>query len=112
MSESVTADDVYNFFKDDIKIATYDMIPKGVDYKTVPENEDWGEEGNSTVGFIAQDIQDTKVGKLFVEENEEGILSYNSGAYQSLTVLALQKALKKIEELENKLNKYYPKKNF
>ena len=104
MSKTVTADDVYNFFKDEIKIATYDMIPKGVDYKTVPENEDWGEEGNSTVGFIAQDIQDTKVGKLFVDENEEGILSYNSGAYQSLTVLALQKALKKIEELENRIH--------
>lgn len=103
MSDTVTADDVYNFFKDDIKIATYDMIPKGVDYKTVPEDEDWKEESNSTVGFIAQDIQDTKVGKLFVDENEEGILSYNSGAYQSLTVLALQKALKKIEELENRI---------
>ena len=42
--------------------------------------------------------------KELVDENEEGILSYNSGAYQSLTVLALQKALKKIEELENKIN--------
>ena len=103
MSDTVTADDVYNFFKDDIKIATYDMIPKGVDYKTVPENEDWKEESDSTVGFIAQDIQETKVGKLFVDENEEGMLSYNSGAYQSLTVLALQKALKKIEELENRI---------
>ena len=103
MSDTVTADDVYNFFKDDIKIATYDMVPKGVDYKTVPENEDWGEEGHSTVGFIAQDVQNTKVGQLFVDENEEGILSYNSGAYQSLTVLALQKALKKIEELENRI---------
>ena len=47
---------------------------------------------------------DEIVDECNVEENEEGILSYNSGAYQSLTVLALQKALKKIEELENRIH--------
>ena len=102
-NNQITTDDIYNFFKDDIKIATYNMIPKGVDYKTVPASEDWGEETDTEVGFIAQDIYDTEIGKLFIEECEDGLLSYKTSSYQSLAVIALQKALKKIEVLEKEV---------
>lgn len=101
VDNEVTPDDVYNFFKDDLKIATYNMVPQGADYKTYEISED--EELPLVVGFIAQDVVNTKVGKMFITENDEGILSYNEGSYQSLNSLALQKALQKIERLEEEI---------
>ena len=63
-------------------------------------------------GFIAQDVLYSKVGSELVElprdeygnEIEDGYLSYNSNNFVTFICGALQEVIKKINELENKLN--------
>ena len=66
------------------------------------------------LNFIANDVivnsdgSDNKVGQLIVNptiDAEGGILSYDLGNYISVIAGALQQAMKKIEELEKKINK-------
>lgn len=56
------------------------------------------------LGFIAQDIKDSKVGDFLLEENEEGSLSYSLSSYVNILTGALQNALRRIEELEKNKN--------
>ena len=85
--EYITNDDMYEFIKNDLKLAEYN-------YKN---NE------KSTIGFIAQDIKDTKVGKKMITScEEEETLSYDLGARIAILEGALQKAIEKIETLERR----------
>ena len=79
---------MYDFVKDELNLAKYNYI----------------NENDTTVGFIAQDIEKTKVGSEFIHSNDEGYLSYDSGAYVNILAGALKKAIEKIEVLENRLN--------
>ena len=92
----IDTQDMYNFVKDDLKIATYkfkENIERG-DYRT-------------EIGFIAQDILTTKVGSEIVEledkNNLDSNLSYNQGNYISVLAGALQQAITKIELLEQEI---------
>lgn len=102
-SNAITETDFHDFIKSDLKLATYN-------YKTLRT-----EEMCNNIGFIAQDIVDTKIGSMFVQENEDGILSYNTGSYMNVIAGALQKEIaireaKNIEleeqilKLQNELN--------
>lgn len=85
--EYITNDDMYEFIKKDLKLAEYN-------YKNNKK---------STIGFIAQDIKDTKVGKkMIVSCEEEDTLSYDLGARIAILEGALQKAIEKIETLERR----------
>ena len=85
--ENITNVDLYNFIKNDLKIATFD-------YKT-SRNID-----TANIGFIAQDVVGTNVGSRIVSVSEDGKHSYNLGTYVSTLAGALQVAINKIDELE------------
>ena len=92
----ITTKDMYDFVKDDLKLASYR-------YNLNLER------GNTATdyGFIAQDILYTKVGSELIQlEDKEDLnstLSYNQGNYISTIVGALQEAINKIEVLEKKV---------
>ena len=86
-------DDMYEFVRDDLKLAKYNYINKREDFK---------EEENDILGFIAQDIKEEnkKVADILLQEDKNGLLSYDSSTYTNILAGALQKAIDKIEKLE------------
>ena len=95
----ITIQDMYNFIREDCALATYNYTSD--EHKTPKLN------------FIANDIivnsdgSDNKVGQLIVNptiDADGGILSYDLGNYTSVIVGALQQVMKKVEELERKIN--------
>lgn len=88
----ITTQELYDFIKDELYLAEFN-------YK-VPEYRQ--EEKFDSIGFIAQDIKGSKVGNKLLKDNN-GILSYDSATYISVIAGALQKAIEKIEILENKI---------
>ena len=94
----ITTEDMYNFIKDDLKLASYrynanlERDITSVDY-----------------GFIAQDILYTKVGSEIVQLADKNDLnselSYNQGNYINVLAGALQTAINKIDDLEKRLAK-------
>lgn len=107
--KTLTKDDFYNFFKDEIRFASYDF--KEANLENLETN----------LGFMAQDIADTKVGSKIVipprekieyyhedgtiteEKVDNGMYSFSTTNFASATAIALQKAIEKIEILENKI---------
>lgn len=58
------------------------------------------------IGFIANELADTKVGRSFIEKSPEiDEYVYNAGAYVSIIAGALQAEIQKREELEEQVNK-------
>ena len=102
--EVVTYKDMYNFVKDDLELATYNI-------KNDSEQQ---------MNFIAQDLlynldgSDNKVGQMIVKpiatppgekpDIEVSILSYDSGMYTSVLAGALKEALNKIDKLEARID--------
>ena len=98
----ITTKDMYDFVKDDLKLASYrynnnlDRNITSVDY-----------------GFIAQDILYTKVGSEIVQladkEDLDSELAYNQSNYISTIAGALQEEIiirdKQIDDLQNQINK-------
>lgn len=100
IENDITIQDMYDFIREDCALATYNYTND--EHKTPKLN------------FIANDVivnsdgSDNKVGQLIVNptiDAEGGILSYDLGNYISVIAGALQQAMKKIEELEKKINK-------
>ena len=93
---NITTKDMYEFIKDDLKLASYRC---NVNL----------ERGNTSVdyGFIAQDVLYTKVGSEIVQlEDKNNLysnLSYNQGNYISTIAGALQEAIKEIENLKEEI---------
>ena len=97
----ITTEDMYDFIKDDLKLASYrynnnlDRNITSVDY-----------------GFIAQDILYTKVGSEIVQladkEDLDSELAYNQSNYISTIAGALQEEIKirdkQIDDLQNQIN--------
>ena len=97
--------DLYNFVKDDLNIATYDYIERK------QEDED---KSKNKIGFIAQDIVDTKVGSKLIKKDKveaetalfkEGdeTLSYDLTDYVNILAGALKTAINEIEVLKEKI---------
>lgn len=98
---NITIKDMYDFIKDDLKLASYrydnnlDRNITSVDY-----------------GFIAQDILYTKVGSEIVQltdkEDLDSELAYNQSNYISTIAGALQEEIKirdkQIDDLQNQIN--------
>ena len=97
--ENLTLEDMYNFIKDDLGLATYN-------YKCDPKS--------SKLGFVAQDLlynldgTDSKVGQFIVDVEEsveeETYLSYDTGNYVSVIAGALKQAALKIEAQASEIN--------
>jgi hypothetical protein len=79
---------MYEFIKNDLKLAEYN-------YKGFKK---------STIGFVAQDIENSKVGKKLIHKNDDNKLSYDTGTRTSIIEGALKKAIEKIEELEKEID--------
>ena len=92
----ITQEDMYNFIKDEFKLASYNY--KG-------EKFEGNTELSYNLGFIAQDLKDSNVGKQFIiPPQEDGdSYSYNMGSYIGVLAGALRIAINKIELLENKI---------
>ena len=78
---------MYDFVKDELNIAEYNYL----------------EEKKNTFGFIAQDLEQTKVGSSILTKDSEGFLAYDSGAYVNILAGALKEAISKIEKLESEI---------
>lgn len=94
--EQLHISDFYNFVKDNLKVAEYDYI--------VDEQRTEDAMYKHNIGFIAQDIENTKVGKKIITKDSQGMLAYQSGSYVSVLAGALQQAIMEIEELKKKIN--------
>lgn len=94
-ADSITEVDFYNFIKNDLRLTTYN-------YKSLRSEEKY-----ENIGFIAQDVKATKIGDILIQEDEEGILSYNTGSYTNVIAGALQKEIEirenEIESLKKQL---------
>ncbi|WP_304341641.1 tail fiber domain-containing protein [Metaclostridioides mangenotii] len=86
-NNDLTNTDFKDFIKD-VDLATYKL--RDTDDKT------------TQLGFIAQDVQNSKVGEFLIKKDEEGTLSYSLSSYVNVLAGALQVALKEIEELKNR----------
>ena len=92
----ITQEDMYNFMKDEFKLVSYNY--KGEKFYR-------NSELSYCLGFIAQDLKDSKVGKQFIipPQEGEGAYSYNMASYIGVLVGALRIAVNKIETLEYKI---------
>lgn len=108
-TESLTKEDFYNFFKDEIKFASYDFKEANLDNL------------ETNLGFMAQDIANTKVGSKIIipprevveyhnedgtideEKVQNGMYSYSTTNFAASMAIALQKAIEKIEALEEEI---------
>ena len=109
LTKDLSKEDFYNFFKDEIEFATYDFKQGNI------------ENLETNIGFIAQDIAETKVGSKIVippiekvlipqedgtvieKDNENPMYSYSTGNFNSAMGIALQCAIEKIELLEKEI---------
>ena len=92
-NSDITTQDCYDFIKNDLKLAQFN-------YKLLEEKES---EKIENIGFIAQDIQGTKIGNVLLSKDENNILSYDNATYIGILASALQKAIDKIDFLESKI---------
>ena len=83
--------DLYEFVRDDLFLTSYNW------------KED--KEKDEKLGFIAQDIVDTKVGEKVIvcNRDRDDTLGYDSGNFEAVLAGALQVAIKKIEQLEARI---------
>lgn len=105
ISLDITTNDLYKFFKDDFQLTSYRF-----DIDMYHNNEKRNNELNN-IGFIAQDVVNTKVGKLFIvapeeddkERIEEKGYTYNIQNYTSIIAGALKSAINEIEKLKSEI---------
>lgn len=101
-NDEITTADLVEFVKNDLYMATYD-------YKLDTTGMEDGEKeqvtsmNNRQIGFIAQDIKDSKVGKYLVTEDDQGILGYETANWTSIIAGALQHEIRTREAETNEL---------
>jgi hypothetical protein len=92
-NDEITTRDLLDFVLNELYMVTFD-------YKQYTEDMEEGEiemitsMNNRQIGFIAQDIENTKVGKYLVTKDKEGILSYESSNWPSIIAGALQQEIR------------------
>ena len=86
-NEVPTSKEFYHFVKD-LPMYSYDYISESHDRSL------------HNIGFIAQEISDTKVGNEFIFEGEDGLYQYNMQGYVGVLAVALQEGINKIDKLE------------
>lgn len=90
-SDSLSLNDMYEYVKE-LKIATYKLKEsREVDKDKVE------------LGFIAQDVVDTKVGKYVIDSSDEDNLVYSLSNRITVIEGALQKLIKDVEEMKESM---------
>ena len=102
--DKLTSKNLHDFIKDDLKIAEYDYIYDQEQYDKFDDvsKGDIKKSCEGQIGFIAQDIVNTKVGSKLITEDVDGTLSYKTGNFTTIIAGALQEEIRKREELEVK----------
>lgn len=112
--ENLTTYDFLEFIRDQLQITSFNYkidLPEDIHEDEKTQIEDMRK---LQIGFIAQDIEDTKVGNYIVTKDTEGMLGYEVGNYTSVIAGALQEEIrirdkeittltKRIDILETKL---------
>ena len=96
---STTKEDMYNFIRDDLFLTSYNWIED-------PEKEE-------KLGFIAQDIVNTKVGEKIIicNRDRDDTLGYDSGNFEAtiagalkVNILNSEATQEEVNELKNKVS--------
>lgn len=101
-NDEITTKDLLDFVLNDLYMVTFD-------YKQNTEGMEEGEVqqvtamNNRQIGFIAQDIENTKVGRYLVTKDSEGILSYESSNWPSIIAGALQQEIRDRQAADKEL---------
>lgn len=101
-NDEITTRDLLDFVVNDLYMVTYD-------YKQETEGMEEGEiemvtaMNNRQIGFIAQDIENTKVGKYLITKDKEGVLSYESANWPSIIAGALQQEIRDRQAADKEL---------
>ena len=101
-NDEITTRDLLDFVLNDLHMVTFD-------YKQSTEDMEQGEidmvtsMNNRQIGFIAQDVENTKVGKYLVTKDKEGILSYESSNWPSIIAGALQQEIRDRQAADKEL---------
>lgn len=101
-NDEITTHDLLDFILNDLHMVTFD-------YKQSTEGMEEGEidmvksMNNRQIGFIAQDIENTKVGKYLVTKDKEGILGYESSNWPSIIAGALQQEIRDRQAADKEL---------
>ena len=101
-NDEITTADLVEFVKNDLYMATYDYKLDTVGMED-GEKEQVISMNNRQIGFIAQDVKDSKVGKYLVTEDDQGILGYETSNWTSIIAGALQHEIRTREAETNEL---------
>lgn len=106
-NDEITTADLLEFVKNDLYMATYDY-KLDTDGMEETEKDQVTTMNNRQIGFIAQDIKDSKVGKYLITEDDQGILGYETANWTSIIAGALQHEIRTREaetkELRDMIN--------
>ena len=91
-SNELNIQDMYDFIRDDLFLTSYNWIED-------PEKEE-------KLGFIAQDIVDTKVGEKIIicNRDRDNTLGYDSGNFEATIAGALKVNINKTEAMQEEIN--------
>lgn len=107
-NDEITTHDLLDFVLNDLHMVTFNYKQELSEDMEEGEIEMITAMNNRQIGFIAQDIENTKVGKYLVTKDKEGILSYESSNWPSIIAGALQQEIRDRQaadkELMNMLN--------
>ena len=105
LAPSLIKRDLYEFIKNDLRIANYDYRGFGVDV----DDDDKNSAGRDKLGFIAQDVENTIVGRHLIKKHTDGKLSYDITNYVNIIAGALQEEINQKDEtilaLEDRISK-------
>lgn len=101
-NDEITTHDLLDFVLNDLHMVTFN-------YKQNTEDMEEGEAelvktmNHRQIGFIAQDVENTKVGKYLVTKDKEGLLSYESSNWPSIIAGALQQEIRDRQAADKEL---------
>lgn len=84
--DELTSKDCYEFFLNEFKPVSFKYIKRTTDFPQL--------------GFIAQDLENTKLSNYVLVKKEDQLLTFNNYSFTSALAIAFQEALKEIKELK------------
>lgn len=101
-NDEITTHDLLDFVLNDLYMVTFDYKQNTTDMEE-GEVEMVTAMNNRQIGFIAQDIENTKVGKYLITKDKDGVLSYESSNWPSIIAGALQQEIRDRQAADKEL---------
>ena len=102
-NDEITTHDLLDFVLNDLYMVTFDYKQELSDDMDDDEKQMVTAMNNRQIGFIAQDIENTKVGKYLITKDKEGVLSYESSNWPSIIAGALQQEIRDRQAADKEL---------